>query len=136
MISVKHFNINNEQEVENSILLVQNTHWGSKFSKEQLLFAFTNSDCFVAYLDNELVGFVRILSDGLYLSYIFDMVIREDLRAKGYGSIFIKEVFNNDKYKNTVWYLTTTNAKNFYKKFGFKELNNANGMVMLCPKPI
>jgi ribosomal protein S18 acetylase RimI-like enzyme len=132
---VKPLDFNDTSEVEASVKLVQNTHWGIKYSYDELLQAFKHSDSYVAIIDGHVIGFVRVLSDRLYMSYIFDMVISESQRNQGIGTAFISQVLVMGQYKKTVWYLATTNAQNFYKKLGFVVLDNTLERFMYCPGP-
>jgi N-acetylglutamate synthase-like GNAT family acetyltransferase len=131
---IRKLNSENEKELSAAVKLVQNTHWGVKYSQDQLLLAFRNSDSYVAMIDGEVIGFVRILSDQLYMSYIFDMVIKESLRNKSLGGEFIQQIFAMEKYQNTVWFLTSSDAQIFYEKFGFTALKNSEEKLMFCAR--
>ena len=70
----------------------------------------------------EVVGFGRIVGDGVRFSYIVDLNIAESCRRKGYGTKLVQELAKSVK----TTYIETTNdpnfqwLKDFYLKAGFK----------------
>ena len=75
------------------------------------------------WVGNEIVGFGRALTDGIYRGVLWDIVIDQNHQGKGYGTLIMKNLLSSNKIKNTKkLYLMTTNKKKFYSQFDFKEV--------------
>ena len=85
-------------EVLNNFLLA--AYWSKDRTEEQILTAVENSICFGVYLNNEQIGFARVLSDKISLAFLFDVFIIEKQRGKGYGKMLIDYVINYPDFKN------------------------------------
>ncbi|AJA47057.1 ribosomal-protein-alanine acetyltransferase [Clostridium pasteurianum DSM 525 = ATCC 6013] len=79
----------------------------------------------------ELIGYVRILSDGIRHAYICSLIVHPDYSKKGIGSSITKELLNMLREYN--FYPTLVagpNKKDYYKKFGFEV--ESNGFTAMC----
>ena len=82
-----------------------------------------NSNLVISAWDNErLVGSVRVLSDKVIRSIIYDLVVDPDYQGKGIGKELVKRCIEH--YPNSEWLVQTTNKiYKYYEKIGFK-VNN------------
>jgi len=105
--------------------LNENAFWAKNRDLKHLKACLAQSDIVVSlWLRNEIVGFGRALTDGIYRGVLWDVVIDEQFQGKGYGKIIVKTILNSKKMKATQKiYLMTTNKKNFYYSLDFKEAN-------------
>jgi predicted GNAT family acetyltransferase len=89
-------------------------------SSQQLKSSFENSyaTC-IAYIDNRIVGTVRVLSDGICNAYIVDVWIFTPYRRQGIASKMISLLL--EKLPGQHVCLFTDDALDFYKKLGFTE---------------
>ena len=103
--------------------LNENAFWAQNRELKHLKACLAQSDIVVSlWLKNEIVGFGRALTDGIYRGVLWDVVIDEKFQGKGYGKIIVKTILNSKKMKTTQKiYLMTTNKKDFYCLFDFKE---------------
>jgi len=101
-----------------------NTTWARDRSLKQLRQCLANSDVIVSiWQGREILGFGRAISDGIYRGVLWDIVIDQNHQGKGYGTIIINSILQDRKIKKTEKiYLMTTNKKNFYSQFNFKEV--------------
>ncbi|WP_168198210.1 GNAT family N-acetyltransferase [Crassaminicella thermophila] len=78
-----------------------------------------NTDEFVCiYMGDTLVAFGRMLTDYRMSAFLDDIVVHPGFRHMGFGSIIINILIEKvPKVKKIK--LTTFNAAEFYKKFGF-----------------
>ncbi len=86
----------------------------------------------------QIAAMARCLSDGIYMAYIFDVVVYSEYRGRNIGKAMIEKVINH--YKSGSNYLmqlvllaVTSDVEPFYKKLGFKKypnLLNGSGMGM------
>ena len=105
-------------------LLNKNAFWAKNRTIHDLKKCLANSDVIISlWVGNEIVGFGRALTDGIYRGVLWDIVIDQNHQGKGFGKLIIKNLLSSRKIKNTKkLYLMTTNKKLFYSQFEFKEV--------------
>ena len=106
-------------------LLDSNTFWAKRRTINDLKKCLANSDVVTSlWVGNEIVGFGRALTDGIYRGVLWDIVIDQHHQGNGFGTIIVKNLLSSKKIKNTKkLYLMTTNKKLFYSQFDFNEVN-------------
>lgn len=82
---------------------------------------FINSTLVISAWENErLVGVVRVLSDKVIRSVIYDLVVDPEYQGRGIGKELIKRSIEH--YPHTEWLVQTTEKiANFYEKIGFSK---------------
>ena len=105
-------------------LLDRNAFWAKNRTIHDLKKCLANSDVITSvWVGNEIVGFGRALTDGVYRGVLWDIVIDNNHQGKGFGTLIVKNLLSSKKIKNTKkLYLMTTNKKLFYSQFDFKEV--------------
>jgi ribosomal protein S18 acetylase RimI-like enzyme len=89
-----------------------------------------NSTLVVSAWDGErLVGAVRVLSDTIFRSIIYDLLVDPEYQGQGIGSEHVRHCFA--RYPDSEW-LVGLDKKNigFYKKLGFQDTLETG--VFLC----
>ena len=72
-----------------------------------------------AWYNKKLVGVVRVLSDKIFRSIIYDLIVDPEFQSNGIGSELIKLCIN--QYPNSEWLVETKeNIAGFYENIGFK----------------
>ena len=112
-------------------LLDRNAFWAKSRTINDLKKCLANSDVIISlWVGNEIVGFGRALTDGIYRGVLWDVVIDQDHQGKGFGTLIIKKLLSSKKIKNTKkLYLMTTNKKLFYSQFNFEEVTSQNLLI-------
>ena len=112
-------------------LLDNNASWAQSRTINDLKKCLANSDVIISlWVDNEIVGFGRALTDGIFRGVLWDIVIDQNHQGKGYGTLIVKNLLSSKKIKNTEkLYLMTTNKKLFYSKFDFKEVSSQHLLI-------
>ena len=112
-------------------LLGNNTFWAKNRTIKDLKKCLANSDVIVSlWVGNEIVGFGRALTDGIYRGVLWDVVIDQNYQGKGFGKLIVKSLLSAKKIKNTKkLYLMTTNKKLFYSQMDFKEVTSQNLLI-------
>ena len=112
-------------------LLDKNAFWAKSRTINDLKRCLANSDVVVSlWVDNEIVGFGRALTDGVYRGVLWDIVIDQNHQGKGFGTLIVENLLASKKIKNTKkLYLMTTNKKLFYSQFNFKEVTSQNLLI-------
>jgi len=116
--------------VDEVVRLLKTTYWAEKRSRQQIEKAMRNSSCYGLYLDDEykLVGFARVISDFATTYYLCDVIIDEDYRSKGYGTVLVSYIDSLPVYAGLRGLLVTRDAHSLYEKFGYETVN---GRVMI-----
>ncbi len=102
------------------------TGWNSEynFSITDLEKAIKNSWYSVSiYENNKMIGFGRIISDGVHHALIVDLIIHPDFQNKGLGSILLDKLVNKCKESKIrdIQLFAAENKFEFYEKFGFEK---------------
>ena len=111
--------------------LNRNAFWAKDRTINDLKKCLANSDVIVSiWYNNDLVGFGRALSDGVFRGVLWDIVIDKEHQGKGYGKLIVENLLNSKKIKKTKKiYLMTTNKKLFYSQIDFKEVTSQNLLI-------
>ncbi len=82
---------------------------------------FINSTIVISAWDNDLlVGCVRVLSDKMFRSVIYDLAVLQEYQGKGIGKELVKKC--REQIPNSEWLVgTTTERVSFYECIGFKK---------------
>ena len=112
-------------------LLDNNAFWANNRTINDLKKCLANSDVIISiWVENEIVGFGRALTDGIYRGVLWDIVIDQNHQGKGFGKLIVQNLLNSKKIKNTKKiYLMTTNKKLFYSQLDFKEVTSQNLLI-------
>jgi GNAT superfamily N-acetyltransferase len=85
-----------------------------------------------AYDGERLVGFCRVMSDASNMAWLGDVYVESSHRGRGIGTAIVKEAFDNPAHRDCFWYLSTRDAQELYRKFGFEA---ATERTMVRPRP-
>ena len=99
-------------------------------SPEQLKTSFENSfaTC-LAYADDQVIGKVRALSDGVCNAYIVDMWTYTPYRRQGIASQMVKLVLEKLEGQH-IYLFTDEETTRFYEQLGFKKWGVGLGRVV------
>ena len=113
-------------------LLDNNAFWAKNRTINDLKKCLANSDVIVSlWVGNEIVGFGRALTDGIFRGVLWDIVIDQNHQGKGFGTLIIKNLLSSKKIRNTKkLYLMTTNKKKFYSQFDFQEVTSQDLLIL------
>ena len=112
-------------------LLDKNAFWAQSRTTNDLKKCLANSDVIVSlWVGNDIVGFGRALTDGIYRGVLWDIVIDQNHQGKGFGTLIVKNLLSSKKIKKTKKiYLMTTNKKLFYSQFNLKEVTSQDLLI-------
>ena len=113
------------------ILLDKNTSWAKNRKLKDLKNCLADSDVIVSlWSKNKILGFGRALSDGIYRSILWDIVIDHNHQGKGFGKLIVNSLLESKKIKQSEKiYLMTSNQKDFYSQIGFEEVFSQNLLI-------
>ena len=116
--------------------LFETTGWNEKYElgKEELFTALKNSWYSVSVFENEqLIGFGRIICDGIVHALILDVIIHSERQGEGIGKNVMDKLISKCKEHKIrdIQLFSAKNKAGFYEKLGFKNrANNSPGMEM------
>jgi GNAT superfamily N-acetyltransferase len=99
--------------------LLSRSYWAGQRSLEKIVESIRNSECFGVYLNDDQVGFARIVTDYAVMYWLCDVFIDENHRKQGLGKKLIETIVNDETFSNLTGILGTTDAHSLYEKFGF-----------------
>ena len=111
---------------EDFFQLYETTGWNNNhgFTEDDLFLAINNSWYLIAVYDQQkLIGFGRVISDGVYQTFIGDMIVHPDYQNRGIGRNVMNRLIEKCKDSGIKWIqLSCARGKvDFYKKLGFEE---------------
>ena len=108
-------------EVEAARLLLQKANWGKRISNPEVFASLLSYSqvAIVAVQDEEVIGFLRALTDDIFNGYISMVVVHEAHRGKGVGTALVKTVMGYRPEMTWVLRAGREGVSEFYKKLGF-----------------
>lgn len=106
-------------------LLDRNAFWAKNRDRKFLKRMLKESSVAISLWEGEkMIGFGRALSDGLYRAVLWDIVIDKNYQNQGHGKTILNSLLTSKALKKVEKiYIMTTHCQEFYKKQGFKEIN-------------
>jgi len=102
---------------------LKDIYWAAGRTIEEVQTTIDASFCFGIYLDDQQIGFARVVTDYVVFAYLMDVFIDEKYRGKGYASVLIDAMMKEPQLQQVkIWRLATSDAHFLYEKFGFKPL--------------
>ena len=99
---------------------LSNSYWAKDRSVETIQKSIDHSLCFGVYLDNEQIGFARVMSDRTIFAYIMDVFIVEQHQGNGYSKQLMQAILDHEELRPVEnWFLRTMDAQGLYAQFGF-----------------
>ena len=104
--------------------LFESTGWNEeyKLSKEELYSSLSKSYFTIsAYEGEKLIGFGRILSDGILHAMIYEMIVYPEYQGKGIGAKILNVLVQkclDDKIRD-IQLFCAKGKRGFYEKYGF-----------------
>jgi N-acetylglutamate synthase-like GNAT family acetyltransferase len=89
-------------------------------------------NCYAAWHENKMIGFVRYLTDGNFRAYIEDMLVLPDYRSKGVGQLLLKKSLEDFQEIDVISLFCTEDLIPFYEKLGF-ELSDKQRVMLSAP---
>ncbi|MFQ6039663.1 MAG: GNAT family N-acetyltransferase [Candidatus Poribacteria bacterium] len=100
--------------------LLKQTNWADERDIPGIETMMENSFLTIgAWDDDRLIGFARVLSDGVYRALIDDVVVDELYRGKGIGTEIIKHLLSRLGQVEEIFLRTEKEMVSFYERLGF-----------------
>ena len=135
MIKIKE----NNKDVNEFNYLYEEVGWGA-YSYECSKKALDNTLYSISiYDEDKVIGFGRLIGDGICFIYIHDVMVLPDYQSKKIGTLIMNKLLEEinrikEKHPDVLVYLgASKNKEGFYEKFGFITREKANlgaGMIL------
>jgi ribosomal protein S18 acetylase RimI-like enzyme len=122
--------------------LFESTGWNQKYglTKDELRSILKNNFFSVScYLDDELVGYGRVMSDGVLHAMIYEMIVKPEHQRKGIGSEMMRSLLKRCQENNIrdIQLFCARGKSEFYERFGFRARpDDAPGMELKGHEPL
>lgn len=123
--TIKEYDVYKQQEV---LSLYESVGWTSYTENPDMLrLAFAGSlKVLGAWVDDILVGVIRVVGDGASIVYIQDILIRPECQRKGIGTALMKQILDtySGVYQKCLSTDNTEKTVAFYRSLGFYKLDD------------
>lgn len=127
-IALKEYTIYNEEEI---LALYKAVEWSNYYKKPKMLEEAYQNSLYIlgAYLEERLVGIIRVVGDGASIIFIQDLLVHPDYQRQKIGTQLLKYVFNRyeNVYQKALLTENTEKTKIFYSKLGMTPIEEMNG---------
>jgi GNAT superfamily N-acetyltransferase len=107
------------------VFLRDETYWAQNRTLEQTRTAIENSLCFGAYIDGELAGFGRVVSDFATFAYVGDVFVLPEFRRRGLSKRLMQAMVDHPQLQGLRrWLLATRDAHGLYEQWEFASLRH------------
>ncbi|GLU44802.1 GNAT family N-acetyltransferase [Allomuricauda sp. NBRC 101325] len=106
---------------------VTSVYWGTHRTLEETMSTIEKSICFGMYaLSGEQIAYARMITDGLTMAYIMDVIIFDPNKGRGLGKKMIQYILDRaDVGRVNTVALKTLDAHSFYESLGFKKVGDS-----------
>ena len=117
--------------------LFETTGWNQSYRADaDSLYRAISSSWYVlsAYDNDDLVGFGRVISDGVLYALICDLIVKPTYQEQGIGSQILEKLIEkcHQERMRVIWLFSARGTRSFYEKFGFRKRPvDAPGMQLL-----
>ena len=90
-----------------------------------------NSTLVISAWDSDcLIGAVRVLSDTMFRSILYDLLVLPEYQGKGIGKALVNRCIEH--YPKSEWLVQTTASADFYRKNGFTDKTDDVFLTIPC----
>lgn len=100
--------------------LYRQADWWGEREETQIKKVLNGGIAVGAWNDNELIGFARAVSDGEFRAYIEDVVMNEEYRKTGIGTMMVSRLLDELTHIDIISLFCEKDLIPFYKKNNFK----------------
>lgn len=114
---------------------LSSSYWCLGITKDQVERAARHSALVVgAYLGEEQVGYLRVISDKTRFAYLCDVWVDETHRRQGLARAMVRYALEHPDFSTAVWMLATADAHGVYAPLGFSPLKEPQRYMRFNPK--
>ncbi|VAW66783.1 hypothetical protein MNBD_GAMMA11-584 [hydrothermal vent metagenome] len=115
----------NEKQIRQLHELYLNEWWTKERTLKDTIKCVRGSQVCIGIVDenNNLIGFVRVITDFIFKALVFDLIINKNKRNQGIGKKLMKEMLHHKKLSEVKHFelYCLPELKSLYKQFGFSD---------------
>jgi GNAT superfamily N-acetyltransferase len=119
----------NDQQIDQLVALFRPEWWTSHRTREGVVEMLKHSSIVFGAIDAEdnLVGFMRLLTDFVYRGTLYDVIVREDLRGEGVSRFLLEAVLNHPRCRSieSIDLMCKPEKEGLYAKLGWETTRGA-----------
>jgi ribosomal protein S18 acetylase RimI-like enzyme len=122
------------QDAQQVAQLLEGHYWTQGMTRERLARAQLGSPAWVVARDGSgaVVASARAISDGARLGWVMDVVVRPELRGRGFGTALMRLLLDHPALRDlAVVGLRTRDAQRLYESLGFRAAESAETQMKL-----
>ena len=105
--------------------LSEESYWSRGIGLEKVKKSIQFSLCFGVYINQEQIGFARVISDFSTIAYLGDVFILKEHRGLGLSKALMEFVMSEPDLQHLRrWILLTSDAHELYKQFGWQNISS------------
>ena len=138
MVEVKIVDDLEQIDFDKVTALLADAYWTPGIGRSEVMFGASHSTLVLgAYLKDELVGYLRVISDRARFAYLLDVIVDPEYRRQGIGQALVRHALNHERLKAVYqWLLRTKDAHGVYSRFGFTNIDQPDRwMVRQTDRP-
>lgn len=113
------------------------SYWCKNIPKETVAKSITNSIALGLYLDENQIGFCRLITDFATFAYLADVFVTQENQGKGYGKWMMSVILKIPELSGLRrWMLATKDAHSLYLQSGWKPTENPESFMEITRKDI
>lgn len=120
-----------KEQIDLAYVMIKNTYWGASKSRSDFDTQNKHTYLYCILKNKSPIGFFRVVTDGVNLIYLMGLVIEENLRNQGIGSLALNWLKN--KFPSMKILMLSTKAQKFYLKNDFKAINESFNYFLYQP---
>jgi len=116
---------------------LNDAYWARTRSQELIDKSLAQSLCFSAWIEDEMVGFARVVTDYSTFAWLCDVFVDHAHRGKGVGKALVRKAMEHPELQSARWMLGTRDAHSLYEQFGFKNVPEPDRFMVkgFAPRP-
>ncbi|TPN85228.1 GNAT family N-acetyltransferase [Aquimarina algicola] len=100
--------------------LFSQTTWAKNRNEDDIKQLLSQTKVYVVIKDKQqLIGFGRAISDGIYRAMLDDIVVDQEYQKQGLGKLIVTELLDQLKDVETIFLNTKPELEGFYNKYNF-----------------
>jgi GNAT superfamily N-acetyltransferase len=115
--------------------LANHSDWAKGIGRDRVIRALAGSLAFGLYEGARQIGLARVITDRAVIAYLLDVYVLEPYRGRGLGHWLVSTVLAHPELQGMRrWILTTRNAGDYYRPFGFRNLDNPDWVMEIVDR--
>ncbi|GAA0385285.1 GNAT family N-acetyltransferase [Paenibacillus motobuensis] len=122
-VNYKNYLISDDKaKLDKQVILdfLAQSYWANRRPPERILRSIDHSHCYGVYLEEQQIGFARVVTDQATIYYLCDVFVLEEYQGQGIAKKLIEIITNSKEYEWMTGVLGTLDAHGLYEEYGFE----------------